>query len=86
MIFMYVTTMAAIVVTGYNLYASILSNPKIAAQPINFFGAVAMLIVAGLLFVAALLIAYDAFKAWKKLGTKPAPAPAPEPQLVGAHD
>jgi hypothetical protein len=38
-----------------------------------------MLIVAGLLFVAALLIAYDAFKAWKKLSTKPAPAPAPEP-------
>ena len=54
MLFMYVTTMAAIVVTGYNLYASILSNPKIAAQPINSIGAVAMIIVAGLLFIAAL--------------------------------
>ena len=86
MIFMYVTTMAAILVTAYNLYASILSNPKIAAQPINFFGAVAMLIVAGLLFIAALLIAYDAFKAWTKLSAKPAPAPARERELVSAHD
>jgi carbon starvation protein len=86
MIFMYVTTMAAILVTGYNLYASILSNPKIAAQPINSIGAVAMLIVAGLLFVAALLIAYDAFKAWKKLDAKPAPTPTRERELVSAHD
>ena len=86
MIFMYVTTMAAILVTGYNLYASILSNPKIAAQPINTIGAVAMLIVAGLLFVAALLIAWDAFKAWQKLGTKPAPTPTRERELVSAHD
>jgi carbon starvation protein len=88
MIFMYVTTMAAILVTGYNLYASILSNPKIAAQPINSIGAVAMLIVAGLLFIAAILIAYDAFKAWKKLDVKPAPAPTPtrERELVSAHD
>ena len=46
--------------TAYNLYASILSNPKIAAQPINFIGAVAMIIVALLLFIASLLIAYDA--------------------------
>ncbi len=87
MIFMYVTTMAAIVVTGYNLYASILSNPKIAAQPINSIGAIAMLIVAGLLFIAAVLIAYDAFKAWGRLGGKPVSKPAPEPELVGAaHD
>jgi carbon starvation protein len=86
MLFMYVTTMAAILVTGYNLYASILSNPKIAAQPINTIGAVAMLIVAGLLFVAALLIAYDAFKAWQKLGVKPAPTPTREQELASAHD
>jgi carbon starvation protein len=67
MIFMYVTTMAAIIVTGYNLYASILSNPTIAAQPINSIGAIAMIIVAVLLFVAALLIAYDALGAWNKM-------------------
>jgi hypothetical protein len=88
MIFMYVTTMAAILVTAYNLYASILSNPKIAAQPINTIGAIAMMIVAGLLFVAALFIAYDAFKAWRKLDLKPVtPTPARERELVAAaHD
>jgi carbon starvation protein len=66
MVFMYVTTMAAIVVTAYNLYASILSNPRIAAQPINSIGAVAMILVSALLFIAALLIAYDAWHAWHK--------------------
>jgi carbon starvation protein len=64
MLFMYITTMAAILVTGYNLYASILSNHKIASQTINMLGAVGMIIVAVLLFVAALLIAFDAWRAW----------------------
>jgi protein-S-isoprenylcysteine O-methyltransferase Ste14 len=76
--------MAAIVVTAYNLYASILSNPTIAAQPINFVGAVAMIIVAALLFVAAVLIAYDAWRAWGRL--KPAaPEKAKEPRLAPAR-
>jgi len=66
MVFMYVTTMAAIVVTAYNLYASILSNPKIAAQPINSIGAIAMILVSVLLFIAALIIAYDAWHAWQR--------------------
>jgi len=71
MIFMYVTTMAATLVTAYNLYASILSNPKIASQPINLIGALAMIVVAFLLFVASLLIAYDAWVAWRKLKARP---------------
>jgi carbon starvation protein len=66
MVFMYVTTMAAIVVTAYNLYASILSNPAIAAQPINSIGAIAMILVSVLLFIAALIIAYDAWHAWQR--------------------
>jgi len=75
--------MAAIVVTGYNLYASILSNPTIAAQPINFIGAVAMIIVAALLFVASVLIAYDAWRAWTRM--KPvAPVKGKEPVLAPA--
>jgi len=78
MLFMYVTTMAAIVVTAYNLYASILSNPKIAAQPINSIGAIAMILVSVLLFIAALIIAYDAWHAWQKPvpSGKVAPMPA----------
>ncbi|HXP48088.1 MAG TPA: carbon starvation CstA family protein, partial [Terriglobales bacterium] len=65
MFFMYVTTMAATLVTAYNLYASILSNPKIASQPINSIGAIAMILVAILLFIAAAVIAYDAWRAWR---------------------
>ncbi len=72
MIFMYVTTMAGTLVTAYNLYASILSNPKVSAQPINVLGAVGMIIVALLLFVASLVIAYDAWGSWQKMR---APAP-----------
>jgi carbon starvation protein len=71
MLFMYITTMAATLVTAYNLYASIVSNPHIAAQPINLIGAVGMIIVALLLFGAALLIAYDAWGAWQKLRGRP---------------
>ncbi len=83
MLFMYITTMAAIIVTAYNLYASILSNPKIAGQPINFLGAVAMIIVAALLFVASVLIAYDAWRAWTRM--KPvAPAKKAKEALAGA--
>jgi carbon starvation protein len=67
MIFMYVTTMAAIIVTAYNLYASILSNPRVASQPVNLLGALGMIVVAVLLFVAAVLIAYDAWRAWGKI-------------------
>jgi carbon starvation protein len=84
MLFMYVTTMAAILVTAYNLYASILSNPKIAAQPINSIGAVAMIIVALLLFVASVIIAYDAWRAWGRL--KAAPAPREKVPTLAAAD
>src|SRR3989449_7621795 len=76
MLFMYVTTMAGTLITAYNLYASILSNPKIAAQPINAIGAIAMIIVAGLLFIAASLIAYDAAKAWGRMRAVPVKAGA----------
>jgi len=81
MLFMYITTMAAILVTAYNLYASILSNPAIARQLVNSVGAGLMIVVAALLFLAALVIAYDAFKAWQKL--KVGPAVKPE-KLVAA--
>jgi carbon starvation protein len=75
MIFMYVTTMAGTLITAYNLYASILSNPRIASQPINLIGAVAMIIVAFLLFGASLLIARDAWASWQRMRTTPlAPA------------
>ncbi len=71
MLFMYLTTMVATLVTAYNLYASIISNPKIAAQTMNSVGAIAMIIMAILLFVASMLIAYDALKAWRRMKEAP---------------
>jgi hypothetical protein len=74
MLFMYFTTMIGTLITAYNLYASILSNPAIRGQTINAIGAVAMIIVAMLLFVAAAVIAWDARKAWRSMGpTVPRP-------------
>jgi hypothetical protein len=73
--------MAAMVVTAYNLYASILSNPRTAAQPVNLIGAVVMIVVTLLLFVASALIAYDAWKAWSRM--RPAAAETlKEPRLA----
>src|SRR5581483_5032895 len=79
MLFMYITTMAATLFTAWNLYASILSNPAVASQPINVFGAVAMIAVAILLFVAAALIGYDGWQAWNRYRGAPVMAPAPGP-------
>jgi len=67
MLFMYISTMAAMMVTAYNLYASIVSNPQISSQTINMLGAVAMIVVAILLFVASVIIAYDAWRAWGRV-------------------
>ncbi len=83
MLFMYVTTMAATLITAYNLYASILSNPLIAAQPMNSIGAVAMIIIDLLLFVASVLIAYDSWVAWRRLSAEPPKAVKP---AMAQHD
>jgi carbon starvation protein len=77
MIFMYVTTMAATLITAYNLYASILSNPQIASQPMNSIGAVCMIVIDLLLFVASVLIAWDSWKAWRRLSQAPPAAVKP---------
>ena len=74
MIFMYVTTMAATLVTAYNLFRTIATNPN--AAPISVLGAWAMIAVAALLFVAAALIAFDAWQAWNRYRAAPAPSPA----------
>jgi carbon starvation protein len=64
MIFMYVTTLAATVVTARNLYVTIAANPKMSALPVG--GAWAMIAVSALLFVAAILIGWDGYKAYRR--------------------
>jgi carbon starvation protein len=76
MVFMYVTTMAATAVTAWNLYKTIVIREGVAT--ISVIGAWAMIIVAALLFFAAILIALDGYKAWSRLREQPAEAmPAP---------
>jgi carbon starvation protein len=75
MVFMYVTTMAATLITAYNLYKTVATAEGIAG--ISVFGAWAMIIVALLLFVAAIVIAIDGYKAYSQFQRAPAePVPA----------
>jgi carbon starvation protein len=74
-VFMYVTTMAAILVTLWNqrlaLQTSIANN-----QPVAIVGSIVMLILAALLFLAAAFIAYEgwqAFNRWRAAPARPAP-------------
>ena len=83
MLFMYITTVAASLVTAYNLYVSIVAREGSAL--ISVLGAWAMIIVALLLVVAALLIAWDAWKAWRRYRALPAEVEAtPATRPVGA--
>jgi carbon starvation protein len=62
MIFMYVTTLAATIVTARNLYVTIAANPTTTGLPVA--GAWAMIAVSALLFLAALMIGWDGYKAY----------------------
>ena len=77
MIFMYVTTLAATIVTARNLYVTIAANPKMSGLPV--YGAWAMIIVAALLFAAALFIGWDGLKAYRRYSARPAQPPATRP-------
>ncbi|HYA19442.1 MAG TPA: carbon starvation CstA family protein [Burkholderiales bacterium] len=74
MIFMYVTTLAATIVTARNLYVTIAANPKMTLLPVT--GAWVMIAVSALLFIAAVLIGWDGYKAYLRHGATPS-APAP---------
>ena len=78
MVFMYVTTLAATVVTARNLYVTIAANPKMTSLPVA--GAWAMIAVSALLFAAAVLIGWDGYKAYLRHGRAPL-AQAPRPAV-----
>jgi carbon starvation protein len=74
-LFMYVTTIAASLVTAYNLWDTILSkNPA----PIAIFGSGLMIVIALLLVVAALVIGLDGLRAYQRYRQRPGEAvPSP---------
>ncbi|MGH8881437.1 MAG: carbon starvation CstA family protein, partial [Stackebrandtia sp.] len=72
MVFMYVTTIAASLVTAYNLFQTIIDE---TSALISVLGAFAMIVVSLLLVVAAIVIALDGWKAWNQYGgARPEPA------------
>ena len=78
MVFMYVTTIAASLVTAYNLFETIATAEGQSGIAVG--GAWAMIVVAVLLVVAALIIAADGIRAYTRYRAAPvgeAPAPAP---------
>ncbi len=78
MLFMYVTTIAANLVSAYNLWVTVVL--KQAGKPelwFAVFGAVAMIIISLFLIAAALFIGYDAWQAYNRMKAgKAAAAPA----------
>jgi carbon starvation protein len=76
-IFMYITTLASLLVTAYNIYANVY-NPNLAAgRVIPVIGSGLMVLVALLLVVAAVLIGIDGWRAFQRYRRQPAAQPRP---------
>jgi carbon starvation protein len=75
MLFMYITTLAATVVTARNLFVTIATKPALGALPVA--GAWAMIVVSALLIVAALFIGYDGWQAYQRYSKGETPAARP---------
>jgi carbon starvation protein len=87
MVFMYVTTIAASLVTAYNLFKTIATADGMEA--ISVVGAWVMIAMALLLVIAALVIAYDGWQAWTRyrghrVGLEAPPQPAEPYTPAGA--
>ena len=80
MLFMYVTTIAANLVTAYNLYATVLMpNLGRSDRVLPVIGSALMVIMSIMLVGAALIIGYDAWGAYRRTRTQPTPEPAAAP-------
>jgi carbon starvation protein len=79
MIFMYVTTVASILVTGYNLYFNVYAPNLAAGRVLPVIGSGIMVLVALLLVAAAVFIAIDGWRAFQRYLARPMAAPGPAP-------
>jgi carbon starvation protein len=75
MVFMYVTTVASILVTAYNLYFNVYQPNLEAGRLLPAVGSGLMVLVAILLVIAALFIGVDGWRAFFKYLGQPTPAP-----------
>ncbi len=78
-IFMYITTVASILVTAYNLYFNVYQPNREAGRTLPMIGSGLMVLVALLLVIAAVFIAVDGVRAFMKYLRRPSPAPTTAP-------
>jgi carbon starvation protein len=76
-IFMYITTVASLLVSAYNLYFNVYQPNMAAGRTLPVIGSGLMVLVALLLVVAAVFIGIDGWRAFVKYLRRPAPAPKP---------
>ncbi len=76
MLFMYITTLFATLITARNLYETIATKSKYALE---VGGAWAMILIAILLFVAAIFIGWDGYQAYQRYSKGEAPKKQPAP-------
>ena len=79
MILMYITTVASVLVTAYNLYFNVYLPNLHAGRMLPTAGSGLMVLVAILLVLAAVLIGIDGCRAFFKYLGNPAPSPRPAP-------
>jgi carbon starvation protein len=79
MIFMYVTTVASLLVTGYNLYFNVYQPNLAAGRTLPIIGSGLMVLISLLLVVAAAFVGIDGWRAFMRNLRGPAPAPKPAP-------
>jgi hypothetical protein len=77
MILMYITTVASVLVTAYNLYFNVYLPNLQAGRMLPAAGSGLMVVVAILLVLAAVFIGIDGFRAFFKYLGNPAPSPRP---------
>ncbi|HEY4768215.1 MAG TPA: carbon starvation CstA family protein [Candidatus Limnocylindria bacterium] len=76
-VFMYVTTIAALLVTAYNIYFNVYQPNMAAGRMVPVVGSGLMVLVALLLVAAAIMIGIDGWRAFQRYRRRPAPAPKP---------
>ena len=76
---MYITTVASLLVTAYNIYFNVYQPNREAGRMLPMIGSGLMVLVALLLVVAAVFIGIDGWRAFTKYLRRPAPTPKAAP-------
>src|SRR5574337_286504 len=76
-LFMYLTTLASLLVTAYNIYVNVYQPNMAAGRTIPVVGSGLMVLVALLLVAAAVVIGIDGWRAFQRYRRQPAPPPRP---------